>query len=127
MNSYVFEELLLTCCENQGWEIERNLRYSRDGGVDGRVWIANLLYLIQAKRYRNHINPQHIREFYRTIQREKATGGFFIHTGKTGEMSKELMLKRRITLISGQKLVDFVLGQQLKLVSVTIPVSLDGN
>ncbi len=54
-------------------------------------------------------------------------GGFFVHTGKTGEMSRELLLEHRITLISGQKLVDFVLGQQLRIVGVTIPVSLDGN
>ncbi len=54
-------------------------------------------------------------------------GGFFVHTGETGEMSRELLLERRITLISGQKLVDFVLGQQLRIVGVTIPVFLDGN
>lgn len=48
MNPYAFEELLLTCCEEQGWQIQRNFRYSNDGGVDA---IAGSLYLIQAKRY----------------------------------------------------------------------------
>lgn len=51
MNSYAFEELLLTCCQEQGWEIERNFRYSGDGDLDGRVTITGKLYLIQAKRY----------------------------------------------------------------------------
>ncbi len=37
MNPYAFEELLLTCCQNQGWQIERNFRYTKDGGIDGRV------------------------------------------------------------------------------------------
>ncbi len=116
MNPYAFEELLLTCCQNQSWEIERNFRYSDDGGIDGRVLIAGKLYLIQAKRYSGHINPQHIRNFHRVIQETKATGGFFIHTGKTGGSSKELLQEYQISLISGQRLVDFVLGQKLKVV-----------
>lgn len=115
MNPYAFEELLLTCCQDQGWEIERNFRYSNDGGIDGRVLIAGKLYLIQAKRYSGYINPQHIQEFHRVIQREEGAGGFFIHTGKTGEMSKELLRDHKITLLSGQRLVDFVLGLRLKI------------
>ena len=52
MNPYAFEELLLTCCFDQGWQIQRNFRYSRDGGVDGRVIISGKVYALQAKRYR---------------------------------------------------------------------------
>ena len=116
MNPYAFEELLLTCCQNQGWEIERNFRYTRDGGIDGRITIAGKLYLIQAKRYRGYINSKHIHDFNQVIQREKAYGGFFIHSGKTRELSKELLREYGISLISGQRLVDFVLGQRLKFV-----------
>ena len=115
MNPYAFEELLLTCCHEQGWEIERNFRYSNDGGIDGRVLIAGKLYLVQAKRYKNYINPKHIRDFHRVIEGDKAVGGFFIHTGKTGDMSKELLREYRITLLSGQRLVNFVLGLRLKI------------
>lgn len=119
MNPYAFEELLLTCCEEQGWQIQRNFRYSADGGVDGRVVIAGKLYLIQAKRYAGHIKPDHIRDFHNVIQQERAAGGFFIHSGITGPLSKELLLKYQIKLISGQKLVNFVLGQGLKFIGVT--------
>lgn len=115
MSPYAFEELLLTCCQNQGWDIERNFSYSNDGGIDGRVTIAEKLYLIQAKRYRGYINPQHIVHFYKVVQQEKAAGGFFIHTGKTGELSKQLLREHRISLLSGQRLVDFVLGQRLRV------------
>jgi restriction system protein len=115
MNPYAFKELLLTCCQEQGWEIERNFRYSNDGGTDGRILIANKLYLIQAKRYKSHINPQHIHHFHQAIREEEAHGGFFIHTGKTGELSKELLQEYRISLLSGQRLVDFVLGRRLKV------------
>ncbi len=116
MNSYAFEELLLTCCQSQGWQIERNFRYTGDGGLDGRVTIAGRLYLIQAKRYRGYINLKHIRDFNQVIQREKAYGGFFIHSGKTGELAKELLREYQISLLSGQRLVNFVLGQTLKVI-----------
>ncbi|PSB30102.1 restriction endonuclease [Chlorogloea sp. CCALA 695] len=115
MNPYAFEELLLTCCHERDWQIERNFKYTGDGGLDGRVTIAGRLYLIQAKRYRGYINPKHIRDFHRVIERDKAVGGFFIHTGKTGEMSKELLREYRISLLSGERLVDFVLGLRLKI------------
>ncbi len=116
MNPSAFEELLLTCCQEQGWKIQRNFRYTGDGGIDGRVIIAGKLYLIQAKRYRGYINPQHIHKFRQVIQSEEAAGGFFIHTGKTGDRSKELLREYRVSLISGQRLVNFVLGQRLKIV-----------
>jgi len=116
MNPYAFEELLLTCCQEQGWEIERNFKYTGDGGLDGRVTIAGRLYLIQAKRYRGYINPKHIHDFYKVIPQEKASGGFFIHSGRTGELSKELLREYGISLLSGQRLVNFVLGQKLKVI-----------
>lgn len=125
MNPYAFEELLLTCCEEQGWQIQRNFRYSNDGGVDGRITIKGKLYLIQAKRYTGHIKKEHIQDFHKAIQHEGAAGGFFIHTGKTGPRSKELLLKYQIRLISGQQLVNFVLGQRLKFVGVTVAISKD--
>ncbi len=122
MNPYAFEELLLTCCKEQGWQIQRNFRYSNDGGVDGRVVIAGNLYLIQAKRYTGHIKSEQIRDFYQAIHNEEADGGFFIHTGKTGALSKQLLQKCKINLISGQRLVDFVLGKQLKIVGITVAI-----
>lgn len=124
MNPYAFEELLLTCCRERGWQIERNFRYTNDGGIDGRVTIAGKLYAIQAKRYRGYVNPQHIEDFYHAIQSEGAVGGFFIHTGRTGAASKDLIHHFQIHLLSGQKLVDFVLGQQLKVIGGDISYSL---
>lgn len=120
INPYAFEELLMTYCMEQGWQIQRNFRYSNDGGVDGRVLIAEKLYLIQAKRYRGYLKSEHIREFGNVIQQEGASGGFFIHSGKTGSLSKELLFKCRINLISGQQLVNFVLGRREKFVGVTV-------
>jgi len=117
----VFEELVLTCCKEQGWQIQRNFRYTDDGGIDGRVLILGKLYVIQVKRYGNYIKAQHIQDFLSCIEYEKASGGFFVHTGKTGALSKQLLRDyRKITLVSGRKLVNFVLGKQVKIVGITL-------
>lgn len=123
ISPYVFEELVLTCCLEQGWEIQRNFRYTGDGGIDGRVLILGKLYVIQVKRYANHINAEHIKDFLYCIEHERASGGFFVHSGITGRLSKELIRRSdKIILVSGQKLVNFVLGKQLKIIGITIPV-----
>ncbi|WP_238845406.1 restriction endonuclease [Nostoc edaphicum] len=121
ISPYVFEELVLTCCLEQGWQIQRNFRYTGDGGIDGRVLILGKLYVIQVKRYTNHINAEHIKDFLSCIEHERASGGFFVHTGITGQLSKQLIRRsNKIILVSGQKLVNFVLNKQLKIVGITI-------
>ncbi|NDJ26170.1 hypothetical protein GS682_32290 [Nostoc sp. B(2019)] len=64
--------------------------------------------LIQAKRYKDSINPVHVEEFGQLIASRGARGGYFVHTGWTGNKSRDWL--RRYSLIqvmSGQKLVDF--------------------
>jgi restriction system protein len=123
ISPYVFEELVLTCCFEQGWQIQRNFRYTGDGGIDGRVLILGKLYVIQVKRYADYISPEHIKDFLSCIESERASGGFFVHTGITGQLSKQLIRRSdKIILVSGQKLVNFVLGEQLKIIGITIPV-----
>ncbi len=46
------------------------------------------------------------------MKAEEVHGGFFIHTGKTGELANQLLQKYQISLVSSQRLVDFVLGQK---------------
>ncbi|MHC5739916.1 restriction endonuclease [Nostoc sp.] len=123
ISPYVFEELVLTCCFEQGWQIQRNFRYTGDGGIDGRVLILGKLYVIQVKRYADYISPEHIKDFLSCIESERASGGFFVHTGITGQLSKQFIRDSdEIILVSGQKLVNFVLGKQLKIIGITIPV-----
>ena len=128
ISPYVFEELVLTCCFEQGWQIQRNFRYTGDGGIDGRVLILGKLYVIQVKRYADYISPEHIKDFLSCIESERASGGFFVHTGITGQLSKQLIPDSdEIILVSGQKLVNFVLGKQLKIIGITIPVKSVNN
>jgi len=111
VNPYVFEEMLLTAFSRQGYRIKRNARYSGDGGIDGQVWINDQRWLIQAKRYATSISSQHVLHFGERVRQERCRG-FFIHTGRTGEMSREALLAvPDITLISGHRLLTLLSGR----------------
>lgn len=108
INPYVFEELLLLALERQGLTVVRNTSYSGDGGIDGQVIIDGRYWLIQAKRYRNAINPAHVRDFDALLQR-RASPGLFIHTGRTGPKSRAFCSTSPcMHIISGQRLLDLL-------------------
>ncbi|MDR3430733.1 MAG: restriction endonuclease [Rouxiella aceris] len=110
INPYVFEEMLLTAFARQGYRIKRNVSYSGDGGIDGQVWINDQRWLIQAKRYASCIQSSHVRDFGELVRHE-CCRGFFVHTGRTGEVSREaLFAAPEITLISGNRLLKLLSG-----------------
>lgn len=110
INPCVFEELLLLAFELLGYAIARNASYSGDGGLDGTVFIAGRTYFIQAKRYGKAITPSHIRDFG-TLLQDARCEGFFIHTGRTGNLSRTLLQAHpQVHLISGQKLLALLAG-----------------
>ncbi|EEQ6501932.1 integrating conjugative element protein [Escherichia coli] len=113
ISPYVFEELLLLAFEQQGMPVIRNPSYSGDGGLDGQVVINGERWLIQAKRYGRTIRPAHIDAFGELLRR-KGCRGFFIHTGRTGNISRaRLTLWPDIELISGQRLLQLLNGTLL--------------
>ncbi len=110
INPYVFEELLLLAFERQGYAVIRNTSYSGDGGLDGQVIIGDQKYLIQAKRYGRAITPSHITRFG-ALLRHHHCQGFFIHTGRTGQLSRALLQNHpHVHLVSGQKLLALLAG-----------------
>lgn len=110
INPFVFEELLLLSFERKGYRIRRNERYTGDGGVDGRVWIGEELWLIQAKRYRNGIKKEHLEEFCSLCLRE-GCHGYFIHTGKTPKTHYDVIKDcPQVEIISGRKLHNLILN-----------------
>lgn len=112
MNPYVFEEMLLTALSRQGLRIRRNTRYSGDGGADGQVWINGQRWLIQAKRYSATISAAHVCAFGQLAEREGCPG-LFVHTGRTGEASREVFRRYdNIMLISGQRLLWLLSGDR---------------
>jgi len=110
MDPLAFEELLLEAFEQRGHRVIRNRRYTGDGGVDGEVIINGQRWLIQAKRYREAIKPEHVREFAMLCAARKRRG-MFIHTGRTGGMSRTICSGADgIEIISGQRLLALLTG-----------------
>lgn len=104
VHHFTFEEMILTALKRKGHKITRNKAYTGDGGIDGRVCIRGVDYLIQAKRYRNHINPAHVAEFSRICRRHRVKG-LFVHTGKTGRQSWVEAQSGGLKIISGTALL----------------------
>ena len=107
IDPFVFEEIILTGFEKNGYEIKRNKKYTDDGGIDGKIYKDGKLFLIQAKRYSSAINPKHVEEFANVIIQNNAHGGFFVHTGRTGNMSKE-HTSDSLIIISGDSLLKLI-------------------
>lgn len=108
IDALVFEELVLEALERRGHQVFRSNSYSGDGGIDGRVIMNNKKFLIQCKRYGKHIRKQHVLDFARILERQQIRG-LFIHTGRTGEFSKDFHKQHPyLTIISGQRLIDLL-------------------
>lgn len=106
IDPFVFEELLLDAFENKGYRVERNKKYSGDGGVDGIIYNSEGEKIaIQAKRYGGYINGKHIERFSRDIKLKRASSGLFIYTGKTSSQVRDLFKGTSITLIGGSDLI----------------------
>ena len=108
IDPFAFEELLLLSFKSRGFKVKHNLAYTGDGGADGQVIFPDgSRWLIQAKRYENHINPQHVKSLSNLVCRLRADGGIFIHTGKTGESAYQ-HLGDNVVLLSGGNLHAFI-------------------
>ncbi len=101
-----FEEIILEAFYRLGNPIRRNLRYTGDGGIDGRVKIEGKWALIQCKRYRDTIQPQHVQDFAHVLRKHRSTLGLFVHTGRTGDLSRShaQASATQILFVSGDRL-----------------------
>jgi restriction system protein len=107
----VFEELVLTALQSGGRLVRRNLRYTGDGGEDGRFFEPGIGWvLVQCKRYGAHISAEHVRDFSRLVHRTGCSAGLFVHTGRSGLETKMLTsdVNTRIVMVSGAKLVSLL-------------------
>ena len=105
MHPFAFEELVVRSLRKHGYRAWHGSRYTGDGGIDGWVRFGHEKHPIQDKRYAGSINPQHVRDFSRLCQSMGAIG-LFVHTGTTGEASRNAA--QFIRIISGKRLMDLV-------------------
>lgn len=111
MDALAFEELVIEAFERRGHRVVRSSRYSGDGGVDGEVIIDGERVLLQMKRYRSAIRPEHVRAFAELCSRRNARG-LFVHVGRTGEASRAAAgASQHIEIVSGDRLIDLLTGK----------------
>lgn len=110
-----FEELILSELRDRGHSIRRSTRYSGDGGADGEWDLNGRLWLVQAKRYRQTVRPEHVAAFD-SLCRRRGARGLFVHTGRTGPASRAAeAVSQHIRIVSGLDLVSFVAGDPIGL------------
>ena len=111
INPFVLEELLLHVFADANHPVERP-KYVADGGIDGAVLLHDELILIQTKRYNREIEAEHVAQFVNVVQQHsEATGGLFIHTGRTNIEANYYIRKSEglVQILSGDPLVTFIL------------------
>lgn len=111
MNPHAVEEIILDAAEAAGHKIRRNKAYTGDGGVDGQIMVDGIWHLVQTKRYRNTISPQHVAEFSALCAR-RGQPGLFIHCGRTGQKSRQ-NASSQVRFISGSAITALIIGQSL--------------
>lgn len=107
LDPLVFEEMVLDAFQKKGWIVERNTRYSGDGGLDGKVFRDRHWIGIQCKRYRGAIQSAQVDQFARDLARFGLTEGYFVHTGRTPAGTRHR--QGNVIILSGRELVDFLL------------------
>ncbi|MBW4628209.1 MAG: restriction endonuclease [Brasilonema octagenarum HA4186-MV1] len=113
MNPFVFEEILLHCCERYKYFVPLKRGFIKDNGVDGYFSFQGRFYVIQAKLYSGEADHKHLIQFSNAIEWHHAAKGFFFHTGRTSDEFKKVALASpTINIVSGQKLIDFLLGRK---------------
>lgn len=111
MDPLAFEELVIEAFVRRGHRVVRSARYSGDGGVDGEVVIDGERILLQMKRYRSAIRPEHVRDFSGLCRSRRALG-LFVHAGRTGDASRAAVADAsHVEIVSGNKLIDLLTGR----------------
>tara|TARA_B110001454_G_C12655023_1_gene407020 strand:- start:548 stop:1063 length:516 start_codon:yes stop_codon:yes gene_type:complete len=108
IDPYIFEELVLSAIRKQGYSITRNKRYTGDNGIDGQAVINGQKVIIQAKRYKGHINNKHVSDFA-IICAKLNRKGLFVHSGITGKKSRRVSNSfPNVKIISGTRLLNLL-------------------
>ncbi len=112
LNPFIFESVLLECCKGYGYCVQSEGKFTKDGGVDGKFSYRGRFYVIQAKLYKGEAVPKHIGMFQNAIGWQQASRGYFFHTGKaTPEFWAAVKKADKVSVISGQRLVNFLFGE----------------
>lgn len=112
---YVFEEMIISEIAARGHGVQRSPSYSGDFGIDGFCEIGGRRWFVQAKRYRRWVRPADVAAFA-AICEAKGARGLFVHTGRTGPLSKAAEnASPFVRVVSGLDLVRLFAGEPIPL------------
>mgnify|MGYP003798733837 CR=1 FL=1 len=118
---FEFEELITNLFQKMGYETRRT-QASRDGGVDCVAYDNRPLVggkvVIQAKRYKNVVGVDAVRELYGTVINEGANKGILVTTSHFGQLAYEFISDKPITLMDGSALLYYLneIGYAAKII-----------
>src|SRR3546814_265259 len=110
MNPHAVEEIILDEAEAAGHRIRCNHAYTGDGGIDGEIMVDGVWHLVQTKRYRKTISPQHVADFTALCAR-RGQPGLFVHCGRTGQKSR-FNASAQVRFISGTSITALITGRR---------------
>ncbi len=122
MNSFIFQEVILSAFERNGYQLIRNKRCNNDGIIDGRVIIEGDVWVIKSKKDFCYLEHSHIQEFMYILSIDKFKGlssgiGIFIHTGKISKELYDFYSNSNLIILSGVTLLDFICSSDNKILS----------
>jgi restriction system protein len=101
-----FEEMVVDLYEAAGHQAQRT-GATGDHGVDVLVQAQNgEKWVVQCKRWRGSVGEPVVRDFYGTIQHEKADKGTLITTGKFTAQAHEWAKGKPISLYDGERFLE---------------------
>lgn len=109
VDPYIVEECVLSAYERRGHMVLRNKRYAGDSGIDGWVWLRGHWRPLQVKRYQAWIKRSHVARFADLVARMRVDGGVLVHCGRSGA-AVHGALDGRVELVSGDRLIDLLVG-----------------
>ena len=120
----LYEETVLSALEDAGAIVLRNLRYTGDGGIDGRCLLPGhgvRPFAVQCKRYGSAVAPKHVADFCRVIDGGQFVGGLLVHCGRTGPLSYSALKGQPVHLVSGDSMLNLLLNRRLPKVGSAPP------
>lgn len=103
-----FEGLITNLFAKMGLET-RQTQASRDGGVDCVAFDSRPIFggkvVIQAKRYKNTVGVNAVRDLFGTVQNEGASKGILVTTSGYGKASFEFAKGKPLELLDGSALL----------------------
>lgn len=105
---HLVRELLERQYAHEGCEVKIT-QSGHEGGVDGVIFDPDPFrggkFIIQAKHYKNIVDPSWVRDLYGTMIHENATRGILVTTSHFGPDSIKFVQDKSITLIDGNNLL----------------------